>query len=219
MRRPEREHEYRLRTVWSNMRYRCGNPKNANYGGRGITVCDEWADFEAFYTWAMANGYAPGLQIDRADNNGGYSPENCRWVTPRENCNNRRNTARVKYGGKTYLLTELASMNGVTYNALSARLKNGWTVEQAVSTPVRFKTGKRGETQQMVNSIEIKKRLIEIGRTMREMADFLDLSYPTVNMKVNNKRDMSLDEAEKIQEFLGIPDSEFRKFFFANSGR
>ncbi len=80
--------------VWRCMKQRCNNPNASgykNYGGRGISVCNEWEkSSEAFYDWALANGYAPGLQIDRIDNDGNYEPSNCRWVTPKENASNRR---------------------------------------------------------------------------------------------------------------------------------
>lgn len=84
----------RLYSIWGNMRDRCNNPNTKNYdryGGRGIVVCREWRkDFKTFYDWAMLNGYSDDLQIDRIDNDDGYYPENCRFVTPRENCLNQR---------------------------------------------------------------------------------------------------------------------------------
>jgi hypothetical protein len=75
---------------------RCENPKNdrfSRYGGRGITVCAEWHDWNAFREWAYANGYSKGLTIDRVDNDGNYSPENCVWATRRQN---NRHTSRIK---------------------------------------------------------------------------------------------------------------------------
>lgn len=82
-----------IHSVWTNMKTRCYNPKTwnySNYGGRGITICEEWRnDFKAFYNWAIANGFQKGLQIDRIDNDGNYEPANCRFVTPKENCQNR----------------------------------------------------------------------------------------------------------------------------------
>ena len=89
----------RLYAVWKSMTQRCNNPNNKNYdiyGGRGITVCDAWqSSFQAFYSWAMANGYdenAPAGQctIDRIDNDKGYSPDNCRWVDQKTQNNNKR---------------------------------------------------------------------------------------------------------------------------------
>lgn len=77
------------------MKQRCFNKDAYNYhsyGGRGITVCDEWLDSCKFIAWSLENGWSKGLQIDRIDNSRGYSPDNCRWVKPRTNCRNRRST-------------------------------------------------------------------------------------------------------------------------------
>ena len=91
--------ECRLYDVWHGMKQRCGNPLNKNYAGygrRGIKVCDEWLNsFQAFYDWATANGYREGLSLDRIDNDKGYSPDNCRWTTMKEQANNRRKKRKI----------------------------------------------------------------------------------------------------------------------------
>ena len=97
-------HKTRLYCVWNNMLVRAGAFKGASekekhyYQDRGITVCSEWLVFENFRDWALSHGYKEDLQIDRIDNDKGYCPENCRWVTPKENANNRRNTIRLEDG-------------------------------------------------------------------------------------------------------------------------
>ena len=87
----------RIYRIWQGMKKRCTNPNYEpykNYGGRGITICDEWMnDSKAFYKWAIEHGYDDDLQIDRINNDGNYEPSNCRWVTPKVNANNKRKTA------------------------------------------------------------------------------------------------------------------------------
>lgn len=92
----------RLHVVWRGMKQRCSNPSSnsyKNYGGRGITVCEEWQEFKPFYEWAMANGFDESAKrgdctIDRIDVNGNYEPSNCRWVTQKVQCSNKRNTRK-----------------------------------------------------------------------------------------------------------------------------
>lgn len=110
--------------AWASMRARCNNPNTrafADYGGRGITVCEKWeASFEAFFA-DIGPRPSPQHQIDRIDNNAGYSPENCRWVTRSENMRNRRITKR--YAGFT--LREWSEKTGANYNTLKTQARRG----------------------------------------------------------------------------------------------
>lgn len=130
----------RIYTIWADMKDRCGNKKAASYvyyGGRGITVCDEWRnDFKAFYEWAMSNGYAEDLTIDRIDVNGNYEPSNCRWVTRKEQANNTRRNHFLTYDGETHTLADWAEKVGIKQNTLLYRLKRGWSVERTLSIEV-----------------------------------------------------------------------------------
>ena len=98
----------KLYEVWKTLKQRCINPNSQaykNYGGRGISVCDDWRDsFPSFYDWSMKNGYKEGLSIDRIDNNGNYCPENCRWVDKRTQANNTRTNHYLTYLGQTKTL-------------------------------------------------------------------------------------------------------------------
>jgi hypothetical protein len=131
----------KLYEIWCAMKQRCDN-KNAwaykYYGAKGISVCDEWQNsFESFKIWSEANGYIEGLSIDRIDNNGNYSPSNCRWVTMKEQANNQRNTLRIEYLGVTKTLHEWADSLGIRSATLYYRIyKLGWSIERAFTEKV-----------------------------------------------------------------------------------
>jgi len=121
----------RIYEIWQGMKGRCYNPHDARYGrygGRGITVCDEWKeDFATFYDWAINNGYSDKLTIDRIDNDKGYSPDNCRWADYETQCRNRSTNIKITIGNATKTLTEWCEIFELDYKVIHARYKrNGF---------------------------------------------------------------------------------------------
>src|SRR5258706_4182571 len=119
--------------AWQSMRKRCANPNAqyyANYGGRGIRVCKRWAKFENF----LADmGTAPaGKSLDRINNNGNYSPKNCRWATPSQQARNAMRVRVLSLNGMRMSLPDWADRLGIEHNTLTMRLRYGWTVREAL---------------------------------------------------------------------------------------
>lgn len=131
----------RLYTIWGNMKKRCSSPNDPAfkyYGGREITVCVEWEkSFVAFRDWALSNGYADNLTIDRIDVNGNYCPENCRWADVQTQMNNTRRNHTITFNGETHTLSEWSRLSGINYMSLKTRLRRGWTIERALTTPTK----------------------------------------------------------------------------------
>lgn len=137
------ETKTRLHKIWSSMHERCEREKHlhySDYGGRGISVCEEWKDYIPFAKWARNNGYSDNLTLDRIDVNGNYEPSNCRWVTMKEQHNNKRNNRILLYHGETYTLTQLAEKVGINKTTLKERINLGWSIEDAVNRPIRQRT-------------------------------------------------------------------------------
>lgn len=126
----------RLYKLYQGMKHRCYNPNDKEYkryGNQGITVCDEWIhNFQAFYDWAMANGYRDDLTIDRIDNSMGYSPDNCRWATLQEQAVNRRNVIKLTMNGETKTLKEWSQIVNIDPATLRWRHLQGWSDEETL---------------------------------------------------------------------------------------
>lgn len=127
----------KLHDVWYGMLQRCNYDKHIDhewYKERGIAVCDEWRNnFKAFYDWAMDNGYKEGLSLDRIDNDRGYSPDNCRFATPKEQANNRSSNLRFELNGVTKTLKQWTEEYGLNYHTVYCRIKRGVPLAQALT--------------------------------------------------------------------------------------
>ena len=143
------ETKTRLFNLWTRIKDRCyreKNPNYRNYGGRGIKMCDEWKDdFVKFRTWAINSGYKEELlkngknkwTIDRINNDGDYEPSNCRWVTIKQQCRNRRTNSFVEYNGEKYCYAELSENFNINKQIIQYRISHGWSINDTINTPVR----------------------------------------------------------------------------------
>ena len=134
-----------LYNVWKNIIDRCQNPKNKgykSYGGRGITVCEEWlgnpVGLDCFYRWSLQNGYIEGLTIERLDVNGNYEPGNCTWITPEEQAQNKTTTRWVCVEGrKVSLSAAVREHSTLKYTTVFRRIKAGWKPMEALTSPLQ----------------------------------------------------------------------------------
>jgi len=168
------ENERGTYSVWLAMKSRCNNPKNKryhDYGGRGIKVCSQWESFESFIS---CMGFRPTNhhQIDRIDNNGDYTPENCRWVTRKENSRNKRNNKILTVNGESKCLSEWAEQVGISQDTIGMRISRGWSDERAI-----FGTRHKKE----YNTPDGK------FKTLREVQDFYGMSSSGVHTRFKSK--------------------------------
>lgn len=120
----------RLYCTWNNMKKRCFS-EHPNYGGRGISVCSAWIDFDAFYDWAISSGYTDDLTIERIDVHKGYHPDNCTWIPMGEQYKNKTNTLMVLYQGISMTLVDFSAKIGMKYNTVHKKLKyKGYSAEE-----------------------------------------------------------------------------------------
>lgn len=134
----------RLYTIWRGMKIRCFNKNSKDYeryGGRGISICEEWVDdFAAFSKWAIENGYSDDLSIDRIDVDGNYEPRNCRWVDAHAQNTNQRISHNFCYQGKTMNLSDIAKAEKVVYQTLYKwAVRENLPIEEAIEKAKRNK--------------------------------------------------------------------------------
>ena len=137
-----KDNRARLYKIWCNIKTRCYNKnyhRYADYGGRGIIMCDEWRDdYYTFKTWAINNGYNDCLSIDRIDNNGNYCPDNCRWSNNIEQANKKRNSRNITIGDITHTMAEWARQYDIPYRIVQKRIDIlGWEPLDALTRKIR----------------------------------------------------------------------------------
>lgn len=185
---------------------RCYNPNHisySRYGGRGIKMCDEWYNsYEAFESWSLENGFEPNLQIDRIDNDGDYCPENCRWITKKENCRNRDNGKEFVYHGEKYkCLSKFCEENNIDIELVNHRLNIGWTVEEAIDIPkgTHKKTWvKENEMKKKYHKVLKKGEICYAGKfypSLRALCEELNILYKYNIIKQRIEQGMKIHEA------------------------
>jgi len=129
----------KVHRAWTSIRMRCENtssPKYENYGGRGIRVCDSWHSFENFLA-DMGQPPSASHSIDRINNDGDYAPDNCHWATHKEQSRNKTTSHNITFNGKTQCIRSWEDDIGMVAGTLAARIRRGWSVEDAITRPVR----------------------------------------------------------------------------------
>ena len=140
----------RLYQEWVNIKARCYN-KNSKaykrYGARGIGMCQDWFDsFDVFAEWALSNGYSDNLTIERIDNDKGYMPDNCKWISKGDQANNRGSNISISYNGETHNLSEWCHIYDKDYRLVYNRIhKNKWDFERAMFEPIHIEKRNRKE--------------------------------------------------------------------------
>lgn len=147
---------HRAYRIFLKMKDRCYNENNPNYfryGGRGINICDEWLkNTIKFVEWSLQNGYADDLECDRRNNDKGYSPENCRWVTSEINGNNKRNNIKYEYKGEQLTLPQISRKTGIGFPTLYRRInENKLSLEEALAIPLNGRCKKEPYLQRRLS--------------------------------------------------------------------
>ena len=179
-------------TVWKAMLRRCETPESEHYrdyGGRGITVCEDWHDLRIFAEWAYSSGFDPTAEIgectiERMDVNGNYRPDNCFWANMKAQGRNRRNNHLLQTTDGSKTITELSESAGILVTTVSGRLSRGWSVEAALNTPVDRRRGGHSKPVLCMNDGKVYGSLIDA-------ATAYGLSYDKIRRTVDTGKDVN----------------------------
>lgn len=173
--------------AWADMLKRCLNPSDkrfADYGGRGITVCARWQGKNGFSRFFSDMGEAAKhASLERINNDGGYSPSNCRWADGKTQSRNRRNNRNFEYNGRTQCLAAWAEEMGMSHATLSGRLNRGWSFEDAILAPVRPRAKL---TNQQAKKLQAEREVLSVA----ELAEKYHVSSVTI-YRILNRTDFS----------------------------
>ena len=173
---------------------RCHNKNNASYtfyGGRGIQVCDEWrASPNIFYKWAEDTGYRDNLTIERINNNGNYEPSNCKWVTRKEQANNRKSNHTITFNGMTKTITQWSEETKIPKTCIRDRLLRGWSIERTLTSKIENQYINRTNSHFLTFNGETK--------TITQWENHYGFSHGTIRGRLN--RGKSIEEALNPQK-------------------
>ena len=170
----------RLYCIWYGMKQRCCNSENENYpryGGRGITICNEWLNFDNFAKWALNNGYADNLSIDRINNDGDYKHNNCRWTDNKEQCINRITNIKVKYKNKEITLIELSEITNIPHKTLLERYHRGDREDRLIRPVTKNIENHSKITKEAV--LEIREKYKQ-GTSIKKLSEIYPLTYGSI---------------------------------------
>lgn len=202
----------RLYRIWADMKKRCSSTHYAHYdryGGRGISVCDEWEnDFTAFYKWSIENGYGDSLSIDRINVDGNYEPSNCRWVTSKEQHRNTSKTIWLEHNGEIKPLVQWCEELGVNPTIARDRYGNGHRNFDIIMSKKKLKTNSIETSKQRGSTIKI--AINDDSKTISEWAEVLGV--PKNKLISWKDRNGVVYLKEMITKILSLPVSEREKF-------
>ncbi|MSS07081.1 hypothetical protein FYJ38_00310 [Clostridium sp. WB02_MRS01] len=172
----------KLYNVWKGMKSRCYNHNHLHYdkyGGRGISICEDWLVFDNFYKWATSSGYQEGLSIDRENNSGNYCPDNCRWSNQIVQNNNKRNNVIVEYNDENYTLSQLANIANMDDATLKYRIEHFGNIDKAIHTKVGC--------EKVVEQYDLDERFIKRWNSVSEAEKTLKLCTGGISRCCNGK--------------------------------